>query len=160
MWVCRAGQKANDFNLYMRNNKIYIPWEGYNSNYGKINDLSAFRKIVAEEKKVDNRTTISNWSSQIYQFVNGISVGDYVLIPGARSHFYHLAKVSSDYIYSSEDKYHHSRNIELVVKDIPREIFDQRTQYSLGAYRTLFKAKNEEYIIDKINQWKNNIAND
>ena len=43
---------------------------------------------------------------------------------------------------------------EFIVKDIPRKIFDQRTQYSLGAYRTLFKAKNEEYIIEKINEWK------
>ena len=154
MWVCRAGQKANDFDLYMKSNKIYIPWEGYNSDYSKIEELAMFREIVSKEKMVDNRTTISNWSSQIYQFVNVISIDDYVLVPGPQSRLYHLAKVTGGYTYSSNGKYHHSRDIEFIVKDIPREIFDQRTQYSLGAYRTLFKAKNEEYIIEKINEWK------
>ena len=155
MWVCRAGKKSLDIKLFFNNNKIYLPWEGYNSDYGGIVDLSKFREIVAKEKGIDNRTTISNWSSQLYQFVNGISIEDYVLIPGPQSKHYHLAKVTGDYVYSPNNSYHHSRDIEFVVKNIPRDIFDQRTQYSLGAYRTLFKAKNEEYIIDTINDWKN-----
>lgn len=154
MWICRTGQKALDIEMFLDNNKIYLPWEGYDEDYSKYVDLCEFRKIVINEKGIENRTTISNWSSQIFQFVNGISINDYVLIPGPQSRFYYLAKVTGGYVYSPTDKYHHSRDIEFIVKDIPRKIFDQRTQYSLGAYRTLFKAKNEEYIIEKINEWK------
>lgn len=154
MWVCRTGRKSLDIEMFLDNNKIYLPWEGYNANYSECSDLTEFKEIVIKEKNMDNRTTISNWSSQLFQFVNGISQGDFVLIPGPQSRFYHLAKVTGDYAYSPNDKYHHSRDVEFVVKNIPRKIFDQRTQYSLGAYRTLFKAKNEEHIIDKINEWK------
>lgn len=154
MWICRTGQKSLDISMFLDNNKIYLPWEGYNADFSEYTDLAEFRSIVIQEKNIENRTTISNWSSQLYQFVNGISIDDYVLIPGPQSRHYHLAKVVGNYTYSSDDKYHHSRNIEFIVKDIPRDIFDQRTQYSLGAYRTLFKAKNEEYIIAKIKEWE------
>ena len=154
MWVCRSGQKALDIEMFFENNKIYLPWEGYNSDYSTCTDLADFREIVIKEKNIENRTTISNWSSQLYQFVNGISIDDYVLVPGPQSRYYHLGKVVGNYIYSSDDKYHHSRNVAFIVKDIPRDIFDQGTQYSLGAYRTLFKAKNEEYIINTINDWQ------
>ena len=117
MWVCRTGQKALDIEMFFTNNKIYLPWEGYDSDYSNCTDLEKFREIVIKEKNIDNRTTISNWSSQLYQFVNGISIGDYVLVPGPQSRFYHLAKITGNYIYSSKDKYHHSRNVEFLIED-------------------------------------------
>ena len=109
MWVCRTGRKSLDIEMFLENNKIYLPWEGYNANYGECTDLTKFREIVIKEKNTDNRTTISNWSSQLFQFVNGISQGDFVLIPGPQSRSYHLVKVTGDYAYSSNEKYHHSR---------------------------------------------------
>lgn len=154
MWLCRGGRNGLVVNMFIDDNKIYLPWDGYNADYSECSVLSEFREIVIKEKKVDNRATISNWSSQLYQFVNGISIGDYVLVPGPQSRIYHLAKVTGDYTYSSNNEYHHSRDIEFLVKDIPRDIFNRSTQYSLGAYRTLFKPKYEEYIIKTIYEWK------
>ena len=153
MWICRAGQNAKDINMFIDNNKIYLPWEEYNSDFSNTTTLAEFRVIVAKEKKVDNKTTISNWSGQLYQFVNGISIGDYVLIPDCGGQVYHLATIIGGYLYSPNDIYHHSRDIKFILKNIPREIFNQPTQYSLRAYRTLFRAKNEEYILQRIHHW-------
>lgn len=159
MWVCRAGKKSKELDFFVKTERIYMPWDGFAANYSNLDKLEEFRLIVEKEKNVNNRTTVSNLASQLYQFVNGISIGDYVLIPCENSWFYHLAKVIGGYNYSDEDYLRHSRKIEFIIKDIPREIFDYHILSSLGAYRTLFKAKNEQIILDTIKKWEENKNN-
>ena len=153
MWLCRAGQRGRYIDMCFKNNKMYLTWEGYNLDCRNYTDIQGFRDIVAKEKNIENKTTISNWSSQLYQFVNGISIGDYVLIPGEDSKVYHLSKVIGEYQYSCFDTFHHSREIQFIHKNILREIFNQQTQYSLRAYRTLYRIKNDEYVLRCIKDW-------
>ena len=83
LWVCRAGQKGCYFSKYIEEQKIYLPWDGYNYDLSKYASLEDFRPIVAQEKKTDNRTSVSNWSGQLFAFVKQMQIGDYVMIPSA-----------------------------------------------------------------------------
>lgn len=85
-----------------------------------------------------------------------MKIGDYVLIPHKSSKKYSLARIIGEYAFGSKAKHQlwHSRRIEMISEDIPREIFNQSIQYFLGAYRTIFKAKQEEEIIKAIGQYK------
>jgi len=154
MWVCRAGKNAKYIDYYLETSKIYMPWLGFDCDLSLLANRAEFRRIVAEEMETDNRTSISNWSGQLLSFCNEMELQDYVIIPHAFSHNYTLGRVTGKYAYSKFDKYglHHSREIE-IIKKVPREIFSQAMQYSLGAYRSLFRAKNEDMLLSRIMEY-------
>lgn len=156
MWVIRAGQDSRYFDKYITEKKIYIPWDGYRMDLCSLNTRPDFRAVVVEEKQTDNRTSVSNWAGQLYSFVQEMDVGDYALIPTKGSRTYYLTRIKSEYQFNPEEKdnLYHSRGISILVRDIPRTIFSQTIIYSLGAFRTLFKAKQEKEILTAIEKWR------
>lgn len=150
LWVCRAGQKGCYFTKYIEELKIYLPWDGYKYDLSQYESLEDFRPIVVKEKQTDNRTSVSNWSGQLYAFVKQMQIGDYVMIPSASSRSYVFARIAGYYAYQENDDLRHSRSIEIIKKDISREVFSQSIQYSLGAYRTVFQPRYEEEIVKTI----------
>ena len=156
MWVIRAGQNALYYDKYIQNSKVYIPWDGYRIDLSGYKTLADFRSVVEKEKGTDNRTSVSNWASQLYVFAQKMENGDLALIPSKGSHTYCLAKITGNYCFdkSEKDKLYHCRDIEILELGIPREVFTQSVIYSLGAFRTMFKAKHEDEIINTINKWK------
>lgn len=156
MWVIRAGQNALYYDKYIQSSKVYIPWDGYKLDLSEFKSRSDFKTVVEKEKGADNRTSVSNWAGQLYTFTQEIENGDLVLIPSKGSHTYCLAKITGDYCFyeNEKDKLYHCREIEILQKDIPRNLFSQSVIYSLGAFRTIFKAKHEDEIMKTIDRWK------
>ena len=78
-----------------------------------------------------------------------------VLLPHLGSRHYTLAQIVGEYEYdpNNENGLWHSRKIKVLKREIPRDIFSQKIQYSLGAYRTIFHAKYEDEILGIINKW-------
>ena len=156
MWVTRAGQNSIYFEKFLENSRIYIPWDGYRLDLSKMTIRPEYRKVVEEEKGTDNRTTVSNWAGQLFTFVHEVKIGDMILIPSKGSRSYCVAKITGDYEYneSEPDGLYHSREFKLLMKGIPRDIFSQEIIYSLGAFRTIFKANHEEEIVRMIKKWR------
>ena len=156
MWVNRAGMKSVYLDYYLSNSRIYLPWEGFRRDLRLLQNLAEFKTLVEEEKGDCNRTTISNLAGQLLSFCSGMSIGDYVLIPHAKSREYTLAKISGQYEFNPKDEMclWHSRKIDQIQNNIPREIFSQSMQYSLGAFRTIFKIKNENECLSTIAKYK------
>lgn len=153
MWVCRAGIKSKALPLFENNSKIYLAWDGFRYDLSTGNNLSDYRKLVEKEKNTNNRTTVSNLGIQLFNFAKNIRIGDYVLIPCHGSRSYHLARLIGEYTYSPDEEFPHSIKVKFFVKNIPADIFPQSVRYSLGAFRTLFKAKHEKFILLKIKEW-------
>lgn len=156
IWVVRAGKKATYANRILYECRIFLPWEGYKISLSEYKNLQEYRELVREEKGVDNATSISNWSGQINSFVNEMQINDYVLVPMYKSRSYALAIIKGDYAFNSndKDKLYHSRIVEFVCTDIPADIFSQPIRYSLGAFRTIFKIRQEEEILETIASWQ------
>lgn len=156
MWVIRAGQNSLYYEKYIDASKVYMPWDGYRTNLSGIESRTEFRNLVEREKGVDNRTSVSNWAGQLYSFTQEMEVGDYVLIPSKGSHTYCFAQIVGEYCFdrNEKDKLYHSRDIKIKEINIPKDIFPQSIIYSLGAFRTIFRAKHEDEIIKLIDKWK------
>lgn len=152
MWVCRAGQKAIYLDYFLENSRIYLVWQGFRSNLRNYESRYDYRELVMKEKNTDNHTSVSNWSGQLFSFCHEMCVGNYVIIPHERSRKYCLAKITGIYEYDENDErgLFHSHQIEIINDSIPKELFDQTIQYSLGAFRTIFRAKNEDEILRRI----------
>ncbi len=156
MWVIRAGQDSLYFEKYIHNSRVFIPWEGYNLDLSLTKTRTDYRFIVEKEKNTTNRTSVSNWAGQLFSFVHEIRIGDYALLPSKGSRTYHLTRIKGPYQFNAKDndKLYHSREIEIIETDIPREIFPQPIIYSLGAYRTIFKVKQENEVLKTIEKWR------
>lgn len=151
IWVCRAGKLAQYYDEYLKNSIISLPWDGFEIDLSGYRSLSEFRDLVKEEKGDVHRTSISNWASQIYSFCIEMKIGDYVLIPAKHSKTYVLAKIDGDYSFvEQQTKLHHVRKIKILKTDISKDRFPQNIQYSLGAFRTVFKPKGERVILETI----------
>lgn len=158
MWVCRPGKNSIHIDYFLSNSKIYLAWDGFHEDLGKIETVEDFKELVIREKHPDNSTSLSNWYSQLMYFVRDMRKKDYVLIPHKRSRQYTLGQITGDYEYinGKQEMFCHARKIKIITEKIPREVFDQKTQYSLGAFRTIFHAKNEENILKTITEWTEN----
>jgi restriction system protein len=152
IWVCRAGINSAYLDDFLHDKKVYIPWDGFKVDLKQFTDREQMKALVRSEKGDVAKTSISNWSGQLYTFCWEMKEGDYVLVPHKRSRNFSFGKLVSDYSFSAynKNKLWHSRDIEIVMDDIPREAFSQSMRYSLGAYRTIFKVKDEDELLASI----------
>lgn len=156
MWIMRAGQNSVYYDKFLDESKVFLPWSGFKQDLSIFTSRPEFRALVEKEKGEVHRTSVSNWAGQLYSFVIEAKNDDLVLIPSKGSHTYCLAKLTGNYAYNENEpeKLYHSRDIKVILKGIPKDIFSQEIIYSLGAFRTIFKAKHEEEIIRTIKKWK------
>lgn len=146
MWVCRAGKDSIYFDNFMKEKIIAIPWDGYDFSLKEMKKRDELKEIVRKETGSDNATSVSTWAGQIYNFCVEMKKGDYVIIPSFRSRYYVIAKIIGEYKYSTGTDLKHTRKIEIVCENIKREDLSQSLQYSLGAFRTIFKVDDKEII--------------
>ena len=147
IWVCRPGKHGSDFDEVQKYGDIFLGWEGYGKDLRSYTSRDQFKELVIAERNPAARTTISNWSGQLYSFCIDMQLGDYVLIPNKNAREFLLAKIDGEYRYEPERKYPHVRKITIIKEGIPRQDFSQATQYSLGAFRTVFKVKQEDEVL-------------
>lgn len=155
IWVCRTGMNSVYLETYLKDQRIYLPWNGYRLDLNQFTTRDQFKELVREEKGNVARTSISNWAGQLYSFCKEMKIGDYVLIPHKGSRSYTFAIITGDYVFCETDErgLWHSRKVELCVSDIPREAFSQSMKYTLGAFRTVFKVRDEEELLTSINNY-------
>jgi restriction system protein len=159
IWVCRAGIDSVYMDYIIETHRIYLPWSGFNVNLKEYKDIEEIRNLVRTEKGDVANTSISTWSGQLRIFSQQMSIDDIVLIPRFRSREYCIAKVISDYCFDSNNPRGlcHSRKISIIEDNVNRDEFSQSMQYTLGAYRTVFRIKNEEEIIEIIEKHKGEV---
>lgn len=153
MWVCRPGKKAKYIEIFLENSSIYLTWENFDTDLSACHDRNEMKKVLKGFMNTDNRVSIANWAGQAYSFCCEMKIGDYVLIPNTGGREYIFAQIVGNYTYipNSKNGLYHCRKIKILRRNISKNIFNQETKYSLGAFRTLFKVKNEEYVLDRIN---------
>lgn len=156
IWVCRAGMNSVYLDYFLSTERVYLSWDGFKTDLRQFKDREELKSLVRKEKGDVTRTSVSNWSGQLYTFCWDMKVGDKVLIPHRGSRQYTLAQIKGDYTFSKDNEkgLWHSRSILILENEIPRAIFSQSMQYSLGAYRTIFKVRDEEELIETISRYK------
>jgi len=149
IWVCRAGVNSVYLDKFIVESKVYLPWEGFNTDLRSYKSTDEYKTLIIEEKGEHPRTSLSNWAGQLFSLCHAMQKGDYVLIPHKGSRAYTFARITGDYNYcaNAKDKLYHSRQIRILMSGIPREVFSQSLQYSLGAFRTIFKVRQEEELL-------------
>ncbi|MBR3356228.1 MAG: hypothetical protein IKG46_00050 [Solobacterium sp.] len=147
IWVCRSGKHGKDYDEVRKFSDVFMGWDGYRLDLSGLINREDFKELVIKEKNPAARTTISNWAGQLYSFCREMQKGDFVLVPNLNAKEFLLARIVGDYRFEADRMYPHVRRIEVLKEGISRSLFSQSTQYSLGAFRTVFKVRQEEEIL-------------
>ena len=69
MWVFRVGKNETLYTKAIEYSKAFLPWDGYHEDLSNYQTMPEFRRLVEREKQTNNRTSVSNWASQLMIFV-------------------------------------------------------------------------------------------
>jgi len=95
LWVVRAGENLSSLPLFERYDVIAIGWsELPRSPVGLTRpELS---ELMTTTYPTSSAATVSNYTGQVWHFVNTISPGDLVLVPLERSAAFRVAQVTGN----------------------------------------------------------------
>lgn len=139
VWLVRAGRSGDREDLALSKGIATIGW----SELGDLNRFTTKEEIgvaLATCHPDANENRLQNWARQVWAFYRSIHDGDIVAMPLKKRAAIALGYVRGPYKYLPEyasiDACH-ARDVEWVMKDLPRGNVDQDLLYSLGAFLTV-----------------------
>ncbi|MAT73370.1 MAG: restriction endonuclease [Planctomycetaceae bacterium] len=146
LWLCRAGKHGQFEQRFLSDKRIYLTWDGLNRNLGSIETKPALGEGLREVYPDAPKARISQNTGQIWAFVKGMSIGDWVALPSKVKAAIHIAEITGDYSFDPKaaDPFYHHRTVKWIAEDIPRSNFDQDLLYSLGAFSTVCRIRRND----------------
>lgn len=164
LWLVRAGRYGEHEKQFFEKNRIYLTTDELGRNdLTKVKDTDELKVILRETFPEDKEARIRNSAGQVWAFLKGISIGDWVVCPLKNKPTIAFGEVKSDCIYdlNAKSPYWFWREVKWINKEVPRSNFDQDLLYSLGAFLTVCRierndAENRIKAMAK-NNWKTSL---
>jgi len=137
LWLVRAGRYGEREDFDLQKNVIAIGWDKLND-LSTINSKEGLAAILEETYTDEGEKTLMNWTRQLWDFTNVITVGDLVALPSKRQAVIFIGEVEGEYLYK-EDNPPNSRHLRFVkwLGELPRNRFEKDLLYSLSAPPTI-----------------------
>lgn len=142
LWVCKGGKRGERESRFKENNLIAI---GFNQldNLSKVQTREELKALYEKAFPNASEGRKNNHVGQIYAFLIKVKIEDLVVVPMKTSRAIWVGKIISSYKFREDlgSDIKHTRNVEWLGKDIPRDNFDQANLYSFGSAMTFSKAE-------------------
>lgn len=157
LWLFRAGKHGEYENKFLNDGRVYLTWDDFDVDLNKVESQEDLYKILIKKYDLEKEKTAINWASQIWPIGHKMNIGDWVILPSKVNRTIHFGKIIGEYTYDESlgSPYYHYRNVDWFALDIPRDRFDQDILYSLGAFLTVCRIKNNN-AEDRIKKMSNN----
>jgi restriction system protein len=140
LWLVRAGKYGEHEQHFLNTNRIYLTWDSLaNTDLTLAKTYEEIKDIVREAESPDaTKGKIANNAGQVWAFVLGMNIGDWVVLPLKAKSAIAIGEIKSKLTYdaNAEIPYRSWRDIQWLTQDIPRSAFDQDLLYSFGAFLT------------------------
>ena len=112
-----------------------------------------FRRALNQEYP-SSLKSVPTWVGICENFVNKMSISDYVITYDSTLRQYHLGVITGDYVYNPKLSEPHTRAVNWFEKTISRDSISNSTKNSLGSTLTIFRLSTEqkEEILNLLNQ--------
>lgn len=147
LWLVRAGSYGEHETRFLDDSRVYLTWEELSeTDLSKAKDYDEIKKIVFNAYPNHPTRKLGNWSGQIWAFVLGMKIGDWLVVPSKKSSTIAIGVIESNYIFdpNAQSNYRHFHKVKWLNKSIPRSIIDQDILYSLGAFLTVCEIKRND----------------
>jgi restriction system protein len=142
LWVCKGGKRGERESRFRENNLVAI---GFNL-LDDLTEVQTKEELKAQYEKAwpdapEGRK--NNHVGQVYAFLRKAKVGDLVVVPMKTNGTIWIGEIKSEYKFRQDlgSDMKHTRNVEWLRKDVPRNSFDQAILYSFGSAMTFSKAE-------------------
>jgi len=147
IWLCRAGRIGEFETKFLEDNRIYCTWNNLNVNLQNIKDKSALQDYFVQQDEDVKVKTAMNWASQVWPFAHEMKIGEWVMLPSKTKPSVYIGKIQSyyEFVKDAVNPYYHFHKVEWFA-EIPRENFDKDILFSIGAFMTICRIKQEDRI--------------
>lgn len=145
VWLVRAGKNGEQEDFALEKGLAVIGWE-------ELPDLTG---IDSREKLADQmqrsfpdkgKMAIANYVGQVWAFRGRIDTGDLIVLPLKTRSMIAIGKCTGAYQYQPGNPAgaRHTRSIDWLREDFPREAFGRDLLYSFGAFMTVCQIKRND----------------
>ena len=137
VWMVRGG-RLGEFQESALTEGYAVIGFGFKKDLADFTDREQLLNSLRGEPahRDSSNKSVGNAASQLWNFAKEIQNGDSRVIS--------VGKVTGDYQFHPDaDRGYHTRNIDWIAADIPREVFDQDLLFSLGSSLTVSQPRAE-----------------
>jgi restriction system protein len=136
VWMCRAGKFGEREDYALDNGRAVIGWEEM-PDLCKITSREGMLSLLREFHPQAKQRTLENWRNQLWAFRSTMQINDVIVLPQKLRPAIAFGIVKGDYEYDSSALVRHSREVDWVLKDLPRVRLPKDLLQSLGASQTV-----------------------
>lgn len=160
IWLIRAGSHGEYELKFIQENRVYVTWEGLDTNLGQIVDRAELVAAMTQRNLEAKPKAVMNWASQVWSFAHEIKKGDLVVLPLKSQRAIQIGVVTGDYHFEpgGPDPFFHWRPVKWIADAVPRAHFGKDLLNTFGAFMTICRVQrnNAEARIAamRANKWK------
>jgi hypothetical protein len=144
LWVVRAGRSGEREDKALALERLMPGFEDVPALTGRT-DRDSIIEVLRDTFPDDGENRRRNLAAQLNQFVNTMQAGDLVVMPLKQAPQVAIGRVTGNYLYDAE--FGHTRAVEWLRPDTPRDAFQQDLLYSFGAFLTVCEVRrNNAYM--------------
>ena len=138
VWLVRAGSRGERQDFALDNNMAVVGWDEM-PDLSPLDTRDAMAAACQEAYPGAKPRTVRNWVNQFWAFSKRMAIGDLVALPLKGQDAIAFGRVRGDYCHRPDNPNgaKHTRPVEWITQDTPRERFAQDILYSLGAFLTV-----------------------
>lgn len=141
LWVVRAGENLSCLPLFVAHDVVGIGWsEIPQSPIGLTRPQ--LEGLIASTYPASSPATVSNYTGQVWHFINTISPGDLVVVPLESSATFRVAQVLGQAESRPElPAFCAFRTVEWLAESVPADSLAEDLRSALGAIMTFFRPR-------------------
>ena len=142
VWLVRAGKNGERENFALENGLAVIGWNEL-PDLAHINTREKLSDQMQQSYPDEGKMTIANYVGQVWAFRGRIEKGDLIVLPLKTRSMIAIGECTGAYKYEPGNPAgaRHTRSVEWVHEDIPREAFGKDLLYAFGASMTVCQIK-------------------
>ncbi|MHC4402058.1 MAG: restriction endonuclease [Planctomycetota bacterium] len=142
VWLVRAGKNGEREDFALEHGLAVIGWDEC-PDLAHIDNREKLSDQIQQSYPDKGKMTIANYVGQVWAFLGRIEKGDLIVLPLKTRSMIAIGKCAGPYKYEPANPAgsRHTRSVEWVRENIPREAFGKDLLYSFGAFMTVCQIK-------------------
>jgi len=138
VWLVRAGKNGEQENFALDKGLAVVRWDEL-PDLAKIDSREKLSELMQQSYPDEGKMAVANYVGQVWAFRSRIEKGDLIVLPLKTRSMIAIGKCKGAYKYepANPESARHTRPVEWIREDIPREAFGKDLLYSFGAFMTV-----------------------
>lgn len=138
-WTVRGGRDGERERAALEKNLAILGWDELEDDLSAATSPDDLAALLHKAYPDSGDRTITNWSYQLWQFIDIMAVGDLAVMPRRNTPYVAIGRVTGSYLYQADapPEQRHVRPVEWVKHNVLRVALKGDLRDSMGSFRTV-----------------------